>query len=234
MKPGLNTRWIPRRGNHGLRTAARLLTSHELVGIQMSKNGENSMRAITMLLVVLVSGLLPETPAASQDVLQIALAAEAETERLQRLSAPTASSATPDGKAFSPDASDSAKPAAMPASAAGPASTLPPRSAAATPTRPLAGIGPVSFGSSGAGATAGGGLAHLMTAGDMIGFSRDLGDGVQAITIINASQRWMAVYHIDTSGQIRLTSSRPLEADFTIQFNASSPLPEEIRRLQGK
>jgi hypothetical protein len=44
----------------------------------------------------------------------------------------------------------------------------------------------------------------------------------------------MAVYHIDSSGQIRLTSSRPLEADFTIQFNASSPLPEEIRRLQGK
>jgi len=72
----------------------------------------------------------------------------------------------------------------------------------------------------------------LIQAGDMIGFSRDLGDGVQAITIINASLRWMAVYHIDTSGQIRLTSSRPLQSDFTLQFNATSPLPEEIRRLQ--
>jgi hypothetical protein len=78
------------------------------------------------------------------------------------------------------------------------------------------------------------GAPVLIQAGDMIGFSRELGDGVQAITIINASQRWMAVYHIDTSGQIRLTSSRPLDADFTIQFNATSPLPEEIRRLQGR
>ena len=78
------------------------------------------------------------------------------------------------------------------------------------------------------------GAPVLIQAGDMIGFSRELGDGVQAITIINASQRWMAVYHIDTSGQIRLTSSRPLDADFTIQFNAASPLPEEIRRLQGR
>jgi|GEM_PF-1647910 len=78
------------------------------------------------------------------------------------------------------------------------------------------------------------GPATLIQAGEMIGFSRELGDGVQAITIINASRRWMAVYHIDTSGQIRLTSSRPLDADFTIQFNATAPLPEDIRRLQGK
>ncbi len=78
------------------------------------------------------------------------------------------------------------------------------------------------------------GPATLIHAGDMIGFSRELGDGVQAITIINASRRWMAVYHIGTSGQIRLTSSRPLDADFTIQFNATEPLPEDIRRLQGK
>jgi hypothetical protein len=78
------------------------------------------------------------------------------------------------------------------------------------------------------------GPATLINAGDMIGFSRELGDGVQAITIINSSRRWMAVYHIDTSGQIRLASSRPLDADFTIQFNATAPLPEDIRRLQGK
>lgn len=75
---------------------------------------------------------------------------------------------------------------------------------------------------------------QLTTAGDMIGFSRELGDGLQAITLINASRRWMAVYHINAEGQIRLASSRPLDADFSIQFNATSPLPDEIRRLQGK
>lgn len=74
---------------------------------------------------------------------------------------------------------------------------------------------------------------QLASAGDMIGFSRELGDGVQAITMIDASRRWMAVYHVDQQGRIRLTSSRPLDADFTIQFNATSPLPEEIRRLRG-
>lgn len=204
----------------------------------MSKKSECSLRAAAMLTAALLAGWLPATPAARAEApLQIALAAEAEAKagRPERLSPPAAAAAfpaTPAGAAFSPDAAS--QPAATPAPAADPA-VLPrePGRAAAHNTRPLAGIGPVTFGS-GPGAAAGGGLAHLMTAGDMIGFSRDLGDGVQAITIINASQRWMAVYHIDTSGQIRLTSSRPLEADFTIQFNASSPLPEEIRRLQGK
>ena len=179
------------------------------------------MRAITILLTaVLVSGTIAALPWAARtraaDDLQLALEAEAaaEAERMQRLSAPER--ATPEPAAPLPPA---AAPRPMPV---------------APSTRPLAGIGPVAFGSGGSAAATSGALAHLMTAGDMIGFSRDLSDGTQAITIINASQRWMAVYHIDTSGQIRLTSSRPLEADFTIQFNASSPLPEEIRRLQGK
>lgn len=73
----------------------------------------------------------------------------------------------------------------------------------------------------------------LAAAGDMIGFSREIAGGSQAITLINASRRWMAVYHIDQAGQIRLVSSRPLDADFSFQFNATAPLPEEIRRLQG-
>lgn len=74
----------------------------------------------------------------------------------------------------------------------------------------------------------------LAAAGDMIGFSRELAGGTQAITLINASRRWMAVYHVDQAGQIRLVSSRPLDADFSFQFNATAPLPEEIRRLQGR
>jgi hypothetical protein len=121
--------------------------------------------------------------------------------------------------AQSPEAATATPPAAPPqTSVAGlPQAALPMAFPAAAP----------QFGSSK-------GPATLINAGDMIGFSRELGDGVQAITIINASRRWMAVYHIDTSGQIRLTSSRPLDADFTIQFNATAPLPEDIRRLQGK
>lgn len=93
---------------------------------------------------------------------------------------------------------------------------------------------PLSISAGGPTGKPNGGPASLIHAGEMIGFSRDLGDGVQAITIINASRRWMAVYHIDSSGQIRLTSSRSLDADFTIQFNATAPLPDDIRRLQGK
>ena len=74
----------------------------------------------------------------------------------------------------------------------------------------------------------------LAAAGDMIGFSSAIAGGTQAITLINASRRWMAVYHVDQAGQIRLVSSRPLDADFSFQFNATAPLPEEIRRLQKR
>jgi hypothetical protein len=41
----------------------------------------------------------------------------------------------------------------------------------------------------------------------------------------------MAVYHIDRSGTIRLVSSRPIDADFSLQLNATSPLPDEIRQF---
>ncbi len=74
----------------------------------------------------------------------------------------------------------------------------------------------------------------LAAANDMIGFTRELATGNQAITLINASRKWMAVYHVDQAGQIHLVSSRPLDADFSFQFNATAPLPEEIRRLQGR
>jgi hypothetical protein len=74
----------------------------------------------------------------------------------------------------------------------------------------------------------------LAAASDMIAFSNAIAGGTQAITLINASRRWMAVYHIDQAGHIRLVSSRPLDADFSFQFNATAPLPEEIRRLQKR
>jgi hypothetical protein len=74
-------------------------------------------------------------------------------------------------------------------------------------------------------------LARVAAAGDMIGFSHDDGSGTQTITLVHTGKSWMAVYHIDRSGTIRLVSSRPIDADFSLQLNATSPLPEEIREI---
>ncbi len=68
-------------------------------------------------------------------------------------------------------------------------------------------------------------------AGDMIGFSNYDDTGTQTITLIDTRKSWMAVYHIDRSGTIRLVSSRPIDADFTLQLNATAPLPEDIRQI---
>ena len=67
--------------------------------------------------------------------------------------------------------------------------------------------------------------------GDMIGFSHSDSSGTQTITLVHTRKSWMAVYHIDRSGTLRLVSSRPIDADFSLQLNATSPLPEEIRQV---
>lgn len=69
--------------------------------------------------------------------------------------------------------------------------------------------------------------------GDLIGFSHVDGSGSQVITLVDTQKAWMAVYHIGSKGEIRLASSRAIDADFTLQLNATSPTPEDIRRLQG-
>lgn len=69
--------------------------------------------------------------------------------------------------------------------------------------------------------------------GGLIGFSHVASEGTQVITIVDAEKRWMAVYHVDSRGTIRLASSREIAADFTLQLNATAPLPDQIRRLQG-
>lgn len=76
-----------------------------------------------------------------------------------------------------------------------------------------------------------GGVAQVGSAGQMIGFSHTDSSGTQTITLVHAGKSWMAVYHIDRSGKIRLVSSRPVDADFSLQLNATSPLPEEIREI---
>ena len=68
-------------------------------------------------------------------------------------------------------------------------------------------------------------------AGDLIGFSHADVSGTQTITLVDTGKSWMAVYHIDRSGTIRLVSSRPIDADFSLQLNATSPLPDEIRGI---
>ena len=74
-------------------------------------------------------------------------------------------------------------------------------------------------------------IARVASAGDVIGFSGYDASGTQIITLVNTEKSWMAVYHIDRSGKIRLVSSRPIDADFSLQLNATSPLPEEIRQI---
>jgi hypothetical protein len=71
----------------------------------------------------------------------------------------------------------------------------------------------------------------VAASGDMIGFSHDNDLGTQTITLVHTKKSWMAVYHIDKSGNLRLVSSRPIDADFSLQLNATSPLPEEIRQM---
>jgi len=75
---------------------------------------------------------------------------------------------------------------------------------------------------------------QLGAAGGMIGFSGSDGSGTQIITLVDTGKSWMAVYHIVRSGKIRLVSSRPIDADFSLQLNATSPLPEEIRALRNR
>ncbi|MEM9643637.1 MAG: hypothetical protein AAF989_01475 [Planctomycetota bacterium] len=70
------------------------------------------------------------------------------------------------------------------------------------------------------------------TEGGFIGFSHVDGRGTQVITLVDTRKLAMSVYHIDQSGLIRLQSSRPIDADFSLLLNGTKPLPEEIRQLQ--
>lgn len=69
--------------------------------------------------------------------------------------------------------------------------------------------------------------------GGLLGFVNANAPGGQQITIVNASRGTMLVYHISSeSGQITLQSSRRLTWDFSLdQYNATAPLPSEIRQM---
>lgn len=96
-----------------------------------------------------------------------------------------------------------------------------------SPPEILAGLSPAPAGKSGP-------VVQTALSGEMIGFSHVDGGGTQTITLVHTGKSWMAVYHVDRSGVIQLVSSRPIDADFSLQFNATSPLPEEIRKIGGR
>ena len=72
------------------------------------------------------------------------------------------------------------------------------------------------------------------SSGELIGFSGFDGSGSQTITLVHTGKMQIAVYHIDRSGQIRLVSSRPIDADFSLSLNVTAPLPGQIRLLGGQ
>lgn len=71
-------------------------------------------------------------------------------------------------------------------------------------------------------------------AGEVIGFSHSDGSGTLTITLVHTGKSSIAVYHIGRSGEIRLMSSRPIDADFSILLNATSPTPPKIRAMIDK
>ncbi|MCS7471098.1 hypothetical protein NZK35_30955 [Stieleria sp. ICT_E10.1] len=72
---------------------------------------------------------------------------------------------------------------------------------------------------------------RVAAAGELIGFNGFDGSGSQTITLVHTGKMQIAVYHIDRSGQIRLVSSRPIDADFSLSLNLTKPLPGQIRLL---
>ena len=73
----------------------------------------------------------------------------------------------------------------------------------------------------------------MAAAGDLIAFSFDAGNGTQQVTVIDAKERTMSVYHIATGkGEIELKSVRNFRWDLLMEeFNGVRPLPREIRLL---
>ncbi len=69
--------------------------------------------------------------------------------------------------------------------------------------------------------------------GELVTLSTSAGEHGQQVTVIDPETRTMAVYHIDTSsGEISLKSVRNIHFDLRmIEFNATSPLPGEIRSI---
>ncbi|MDB4338610.1 hypothetical protein OAL43_02100 [bacterium] len=75
---------------------------------------------------------------------------------------------------------------------------------------------------------------RVASSGDVIGFSGCNASGTQTITLVHTGKSWMAVYHVGPEGEIQLVSSRPIDADFSLQLNVTAPLPDEIKGLSSR
>jgi len=66
---------------------------------------------------------------------------------------------------------------------------------------------------------------------DLIVAPTSLGEKTQMLTVVDARQRVLCVYHIDTAtGKIALRSVRNINGDLQIEaYNNENPLPQEIR-----
>lgn len=67
---------------------------------------------------------------------------------------------------------------------------------------------------------------------DLVTFSAPLPDGRQQLTVIDSRQRVMAIYHVDTAGEVALRCVRNFHWDLQMnEFNGVSPLPREIQSV---
>lgn len=71
------------------------------------------------------------------------------------------------------------------------------------------------------------------TTSDLIGLTMSVGQTQQQVVLVDARQRALCVYHVDTaSGKIELKSVRNFHWDAQLlDYNGTSPLPQEIRSL---
>ena len=59
-----------------------------------------------------------------------------------------------------------------------------------------------------------------------------LGEKGQMLTVVDARQRVLSVYHIDATGKIALRSVRNIHWDLQIEnYNSDNPSPREMRSL---
>ena len=73
----------------------------------------------------------------------------------------------------------------------------------------------------------------MAAAGDLIAFWSDIGNDTRQVTVIDAKERVMSVYHVvGGEGEIELKSVRNIRWDLLMEeFNGVRPLPREIRVL---
>lgn len=77
-------------------------------------------------------------------------------------------------------------------------------------------------------------VTPMAVAEGMLGFASPDSGGGQVVTLVDARRGWMAVYAVDAQGEIRLLSSRPLQQDFSVQYNVTDPTPADIGRLNPR